>query len=131
MPAMIMIDVWKTTSFMALLLMAGLQLISGEIYEAASVDGSSKTRTFFNITLPLLKGTIAVALVFRTLDALRVFDVFQIVLAQSRYSMASYTYYQLINSRAMGYSSASSVIIFLLILIFSIIYIRSLGVESE
>jgi trehalose/maltose transport system permease protein len=131
MPAMIMIDVWKTTSFMALLLMAGLQLISGEIYEAASVDGSSRVRTFFSITLPLLKGTIAVALVFRTLDALRVFDVFQIVLAQSRYSMASFTYYQLINSRTMGYSSASSVLIFLLILIFSVIYIRSLGVESE
>lgn len=131
MPAMIMIDVWKTTPFMALLLMAGLQLISGEIYEAASVDGANKVRTFFSITLPLLKGTIAVALVFRTLDALRVFDVFQIVLAQSRYSMASYTYYQLINSRAMGYSSASSVLIFLLILVFSIIYIKSLGVETE
>jgi trehalose/maltose transport system permease protein len=131
MPAMIMIDVWKTTSFMALLLLAGLQLISGEIYEAASVDGASKPRTFFNITLPLLKGTIAVALIFRTLDALRVFDVFQIVLAQARFSMASFTYYQLINSRAMGYSSASSVIIFLLILIFSVIYIRSLGVDTE
>jgi len=131
MPAMILIDVWKTVPFMALLLMAGLQLISGEVYEAASVDGASKARTFFSITLPLLKGTIAVALIFRTLDALRVFDVFQIVLAQSRYSMASYSYYQLINNRAMGYSSASSVLIFLLILIFAIIYIRSLGVESE
>ena len=68
------------------------------------------------MTLPLLRPTIAVALVFRTLDACRVFDVFQIVLAQSRYSMASFTYYELINNRAMGYSSASSVIIFLLIL---------------
>lgn len=131
MPAMIMIDVWKTTSFMALLLMAGLQLISGEIYEAANVDGASKWKQFWSITLPLLKGTIAVALVFRTLDALRVFDVFQIVLGQSRYSMASFSYYELINNRAMGYSSASSVLIFLLILIFAIVYIRSLGVESE
>jgi trehalose/maltose transport system permease protein len=131
MPAMIMIDVWKTTPFMALLLLAGLQLISGEIYEAANVDGASKFRQFASITLPLLKGTIAVALVFRTLDALRVFDVFQIVLAQSRYSMASFTYYQLINSRAMGYSSASSVLIFLLILVFSIMYIKSLGVDTE
>ena len=131
LPAMILIDVWKTIPFMALLLLAGLQLIPGDIYEAASVDGANPWRQFWNVTLPLLRATIAVALVFRTLDALRVFDVFQIVLAQSRYSMASYTYYQLINSRAMGYSSASSVVIFLLILIFAIIYIRTLGVETE
>jgi hypothetical protein len=70
----------------------------------------------------MLRPTIAVALVFRTLDALRVFDVFQIVLAQSRYSMASFTYYELINNRAMGYSSASSVIIFVLILIRGALY---------
>lgn len=131
MPAMILIDVWKTVPFMALLLMAGLQLISNDIYEAANVDGANKWRQFWSITLPLLKGTIAVALIFRTLDALRVFDVFQIVLSQNRYSMASFAYYELINNRAMGYSSASSVIIFLLILVFAIIYIRWLGVESE
>ena len=131
MPAMITIDVWKTTPFMALLLLAGLQLIPGDLYEAASVDGASQWRKFWSITLPLLRPTIAVALVFRTLDALRVFDVFQIVLAQSRYSMASFTYYELINNRAMGYSSASSVIIFLLILIFAVLYIRLVGVETE
>jgi len=131
LPAMITIDVWKTTPFMALLLLAGLQLISKEIYEAADVDGASKFRQFASMTLPLLRPAIAVALIFRTLDALRVFDVFQIVLAQSRYSMASYTYYQLIGARSMGYSSASSVVIFLLILVFAMAYIRLLGVESE
>ena len=131
LPAMIMIDVWKTTPFMALLLLAGLQLISKDIYEAANVDGASKWRQFWSMTLPLLRPAIAVALIFRTLDALRVFDVFQIVLAQSRFSMASYTYYQLIGARAMGYSSASSVVIFLLILVFAMAYIRLLGVESE
>jgi trehalose/maltose transport system permease protein len=131
LPAMILIDVWKTTPFMALLLLAGLQLISKDIYEAANVDGASKWRQFWAITVPLLRPAIAVALIFRTLDALRVFDVFQIVLAQSRYSMASYTYYQLIGARAMGYSSASSVVIFLLILVFAMLYIRLLGVESE
>jgi trehalose/maltose transport system permease protein len=131
LPAMIMIDVWKTTPFMALLLLAGMQLISKELYEAADVDGANKWRTFWSVTLPLLRPAIVVALIFRTLDALRVFDVFQIVLAQSRYSMASYTYYQLIGARAMGYSSASSVIIFLLILVFAMAYIRLLGVESE
>ena len=83
------------------------------------------------MTLPLLRPTVAVALVFRTLDALRVFDVFQIVLAQSRYSMASFTYYELVGNRAMGYSSASSVVIFLLIFVFAILYIRMLRVESK
>jgi trehalose/maltose transport system permease protein len=131
MPAMILIDVWKTTPFMALLLLAGLQLIPGDIYEAANVDGAGAVRKFFQLTLPLLKGTIAVALVFRTLDALRVFDLFQIVLGQARYSMASFTYYQLIQNRAMGYSSASSVIIFLVLSAFAIIYMRSLGVRSD
>ena len=130
-PAMVMIDVWKTTPFMALLLLAGLQLIPGELYEAANVDGAGKIRQFFSITLPLLRPTLAVALIFRTLDALRVFDLFQIVLAQSRYSMASFAYYQLINNRAMGYSSAASVVIFIMIFIFGVIYIRLLGVESD
>jgi len=131
MPCMVIIDVWKTTSFMALLIIAGLQLIPHDLYEAADVDGANRWRQFWSLTLPLLRPTIAVALVFRTLDALRVFDLFQIVLAQSRYSMASFTYYELINNRAMGYSSASSVIIFILILIFAMIYIRAVGVRAQ
>jgi trehalose/maltose transport system permease protein len=131
LPSMIIIDVWKTTPFMALLLLAGLQLISGDLYEAAEVDGASKLRQFWSVTLPLLRPTLAVALVFRTLDAIRVFDLFQIVLAQSRFSMASYAYYELINGQRMGYSSASSVVIFFVITIFAIVYIRMLGVSNE
>ena len=131
LPSMIMIDVWKTTPFMALLLLAGLQLIPQDIYEAADVDGAGPVRSFFQLTLPLLNGTIAVALVFRTLDALRVFDLFQIVLGQARFSMASFTYYELIQNRSMGYSSASSVVIFVVLSIFAVIYMRSLGVKSE
>ncbi|WP_420645176.1 carbohydrate ABC transporter permease [Candidatus Leptofilum sp.] len=131
LPAMVMIDVWKTTPFMALLILAGLQLIPKDIYEAADVDGASTLRTFFSITLPLLRPTIAVALVFRTLDTLRVFDLFQIVLGQKRYSLASFTYYELVNNQSMGYSSASSVLIFFLIFIFAFLYIRFLGVTNE
>jgi trehalose/maltose transport system permease protein len=116
---------------MALLLLAGLQLIPKELYEAANVDGASKVRQFFAITLPMLRPVIAVALVFRTLDAVRVFDLFQIVLQQTRYSMASFAYYQLIGSQKMGYSSAASVIIFLIITVFAVWYIRMLGVEQE
>lgn len=131
LPAMIAIDVWKTTPFMALLLLAGLQLIPGDLYEAADVDGAGKIRSFFAVTLPLLRPTLAVALVFRTLDAIRVFDLFQIVLNQRRYSMATYTFYELIGGQRMGYSSASSVIIFFIIAIFAVLYIRLLGAGNE
>jgi trehalose/maltose transport system permease protein len=131
LPAMIAIDVWKTTPFMALLLLAGLQLIPSDVYEAADVDGASKARQFWSITLPLLKPTLAVALVFRTLDAIRVFDVFQIVLAKRKFSMASFAYYELIDNQAMGYSSAASVVIFVIITVFAVLYIRMLGVDEE
>ena len=131
LPAMIAIDVWKTTPFMALLLLAGLQLIPGELYEAADVDGAGRLRQFWSVTLPLLRPTLAVALVFRTLDAIRVFDVFQIVLQKKRYSMASYAYYELIDGQKMGYSSAASVVIFFVIFVFAVIYIRMLGVSNE
>ncbi|MBF8436600.1 sugar ABC transporter permease [Halanaerobiaceae bacterium Z-7014] len=131
LPSMIAVDVWKTTPFMALLILAGLQLIPNELYEAARVDGASKVRQFFAITLPLIKPSLAVALIFRTLDALRVFDVFQVLLAQSRYSMASYNYFQLINNRAMGLSSAIGVVIFVIIFAFAMMYIKALGVDAE
>ena len=131
LPAAIAIDVWKTTPFVALLTLAGLALIPTDLYEAASVDGANKFRQFTKITLPLLKPTIAVVLVFRTLDALRVFDLFQIVFAQRRYSMASFAYYQLIDSQALGYSAAASVVIFFIIMIFAVFYIRLLGVTDD
>ncbi|KPU27261.1 ABC transporter permease [Caloranaerobacter sp. TR13] len=131
LPSLIAVDVWKTTPFMALLLLAGLQLIPNTLYEAAEIDGASKLKQFFTITLPLLKPTIAVALVFRTLDALRVFDVFQVLLSSRKYSMASYNYFQLIGNRNMGLASAIGVIIFVLIAVFAVSYIKLLGVDSE
>lgn len=130
-PALVAVDVWKTTSFMALLLLAGLQLIPGDLYKAAEVDGASKPRQFFAITLPLLKPTLAVALIFRTLDSLRVFDVFQVLLGSKAYSMASYNYELLINYREMGPASAVGVLIFLFIALFAIGYMKILGVDRE
>ncbi len=129
--ALIMVDVWKTAPFMALLLLAGLQLIPKDLYEAAAVDGASKVRQFFSITLPLLRPTIAVALVFRTLDALRVFDVFQVLLGRRKLSMATYNYETLVQNQDGGYASAIGVFIFLLIFIFAVVYVRTLGVETE
>ena len=131
MSSIIAVDVWKTAPFMALLLLAGLQIIPGDLYEAASVDGASKVRQFFSITLPLLRPTIAVALIFRTLDALRAFDVFQVLLDTTRPSMASYNYSRLVLNRQDGYASAVGVMIFLLIFLFTVIYVRFVGIERE
>ena len=131
MNSIIAVDVWKTAPFMALLILAGLQTIPADLYEAASVDGAAKIRQFFSITLPLLRPTIAVALVFRTLDSLRVFDVFSVLLDTSRPSMATYNYNQLVLTRADGYASAVGVIIFILIFIFTVVYVRFVGIEQE
>jgi trehalose/maltose transport system permease protein len=130
LPALIAIDVWKTTPFMALILLAGLQVIPSDVYEAADVDGASKLRQFFNITLPLLRPTIAVALVFRTLDAIRVFDLFQVLL-DGRDSMATYNYGVLVQRQEFGYASAVGVVIFIIILLFAVTYVRILGVNRE
>jgi trehalose/maltose transport system permease protein len=116
---------------MALLLLAGLQTIPKELYEAAAVDGSTGMQRFFSITLPLLRPTIAVALVFRTLDALRVFDLFNVLFGRQQLSMATYNYETLVNNQQDGYASAISVIIFILISVFAIAYVRLLNVETE
>lgn len=129
--AVILVDVWKTTPFMALILLAGLQVIPSDVYEAADVDGASKIRQFFSITIPLLRPAIAVALVFRTLDAIRAFDVFNVLLGRQKLSMASYNYETLVQSQQLGYASAIGVVIFIIILVFAITYVRILGVEAD
>lgn len=131
MPAMVMVDVWKTTPYMALLLLAGLQTIPLELYEATQVDGANKVRQFFAITLPMLRPALAVALIFRTLDALRVFDVFQVLLGSKMYSMATYNYFQLIQNRQMGMASAIGVVIFIFIAVFAVLYMRLMEVEKS
>ena len=130
-PSAIMIDVWKTAPFVALLLLAGLQTIPEDLYEAASVDGASGFQRFFSITMPLLKPTIAVALVFRTLDALRVFDLFNVLFSRQQLTMATYNYEMLVGSQKDGYASAISIIIFIFIAIFAVLYVRMLKVEIE
>ncbi len=131
MPAIIAIDVWKTSPFMALLILAGLQLIPQDMYKAADVDGAGPVKKFFSITLPLLKPSIAVALIFRTLDSLRIFDLFQVLLANKKYSMATYNYELLIQSKEMGMASAVGVIIFIIIAAAAIMYTRALGVSTD
>ena len=131
LPTAIIVDVWKTAPFMALLLLAGLQTIPKDLYEAASVDGANPVRKFFLITLPLLRPAIAIALVFRTLDALRVFDLFNVLFGRSQLSMATYNFETLVSNQLDGYASAISVIIFFFISIFAFIYVRMLNVETD
>jgi trehalose/maltose transport system permease protein len=127
------VDIWKTTPFVALLLLAGLQLIPGELYEAASVDGASKWQQFWRITMPLLRPAILVALIFRTLDALRVFDVFYVLLGQQQntQSMAIYVQNTIVTVGDVGYGAAISVAIFLIIAIFVVVYVTFLKVEEQ
>ncbi|MEQ8674878.1 MAG: sugar ABC transporter permease [Aggregatilineales bacterium] len=131
LPTAIIVDVWKTAPFMALLLLAGLQVIPKDLYEAASVDGANPVRRFFSITLPLLRPAIAVALVFRTLDALRVFDLFNVLFGRQQLSMATYNYETLVSNQLDGYASAVSVIIFIIISVFAVFYVRMLSVETD
>lgn len=128
MHAIIAVDVWKTTPFMALLLLAGLQVIPRDLYEAARVDGASQMRQFFSITLPLLRPAMLVALIFRTLDALRVFDVIFVMTAgaSGTESMATYNRRVLIEFQQLGYGSAVSVMIFFVIFVFVLLYVRLL-----
>jgi trehalose/maltose transport system permease protein len=129
LPSVIVIDVWKTAPFMGLLLLAGLQTIPKELYESARVDGASRVREFFAITLPLLRPAIGVALIFRTLDALRVFDLFQVLFGRSERSVSTYNFEVLIANQEAGYASAVGVLIFLLIFVFAVMYVRVLGVN--
>jgi trehalose/maltose transport system permease protein len=119
------IDVWKTTPFMALLLLAGLQTIPPDIHEAAQVDGAGAVRRFFAITLPLLRPALLVALVFRTLDALRVFDVFYVLFGAraDTTTMSIYIEQNIVDFGKAGYGSAISVVTMLLIAVFVAAYV--------
>ena len=126
LPVIIAVDIWKTTPFMSLLLLAGLQLVPRDLYEAASIDGATEIRKFFSITLPLVLPTLLVALIFRTLDALRVFDIFYIMVGgqSDMATMATYNRQQLIDFLDAGVGSAVSVIILILIMLFVVLYTR-------
>lgn len=113
----VLVDVWKTTPFMALLILAALQMVPTECYEAARVDGVPPWRVFRRITLPLILPGVAVAVTFRLLDALRVFDLVYVMTSNSRdtKSMSVYVREQLIDFQQVGYGSAAATLLFLVI----------------
>ncbi|WP_283153736.1 carbohydrate ABC transporter permease [Guptibacillus hwajinpoensis] len=131
--SVIFADVWKTTPYMALLLLAGLQTIPSSLYEAASIDGASKWKQFVNITLPLLKTSLLVALLFRTLDAFRVFDLIYVLTgggpANSTETISMLAYTLMFTQTNFGEGSAISVVVFICVAIISGIFIKLLGAE--
>jgi multiple sugar transport system permease protein len=128
----ILTEVWKTTPFMALLLLAGLALVPDELHEAAKVDGASAIQRFFRITVPLMKPAILVALLFRTLDAFRVFDS---VFIQTRGAndtevVSILGYNVLINRVNLGLGSAISVLIFIAVILIAVFFVKVLGTST-
>ena len=127
--AVIITEVWKTTPFMALLLLAGLALVPDELHEAAKVDGASAWQRFWRITVPLIKPAILVALLFRTLDAFRIFDsVFILTAGQNNTETVSILgYNQLLNRLNLGLGSTVSVLIFVMVVIIASIFVKGFG----
>jgi multiple sugar transport system permease protein len=129
--AVITAEVWKTTPFMALLLLAGLVTIDDGLYEAAKVDGATAWQRFWKITVPLMKPAILVALLFRTLDAFRIFDTIFVMTrgAQDTESVSILGYNQLIGRLNLGLGSAVSVLIFFSVFVIAFLFIRGFGVR--
>ncbi len=125
MNAIIFIEVWRSAPFMALLVLAGLQMVPRDCYEAAKVDGIPGWLVFFKVTLPLITPAITVAVVFRILDGMRVFDLVYVLTPNNEYtmSMASYARQQMIEFQAAGYGSAASTMLFFFVAFVTVIYL--------
>ncbi len=121
--AVIIADVWKTTPFMALLILAGLQMLPGDCYEAARIDGIHPVRVFLRVTLPLVSPALMVAVVFRALDALRVFDIVYVLTAggPDTQTMSVYARKQLVDFQEAGYGSAAATLLFLTVAVLTLL----------
>ena len=134
LPSLIVIvltEIWKTTPFMALLLLAGLTLVPDQLYQAARVDGATAVQRFTKITLPLIKPAILVALLFRTLDAFRIFDSVFILTrgANNTETVSILGYNQLVNRLHLGIGSAVSVLIFVCVLVIAFLFVKGFGAD--
>ena len=123
--AIVVADVWKTTPFMVLLILAGLQLLPKDCYEQARVDGVHPLKVFFRVTLPLLRPAITVAVVFRILDALRIFDLIYVLTPnnEATISMSVFARQEMIDFSKFGYGSAASVALFFIVALLTILYL--------
>jgi len=133
MSAAILADIWKTAPYMALLLLAGLEVIDRGLYESASLDGCNKVQTFFKITFPLLKPSILVALLLRTLDAFRVYDLLAILTGGgpggATETVSIYSYKVLVGQSNYGYGSAIIIGMFICVALIATIFVKILGTD--
>jgi trehalose/maltose transport system permease protein len=125
MAAVLVVDIWKTTPFMALLILAGLQMIPKDIYEAAQIDGVHPVKVFFRVTLPLVRPALMVAVIFRLLDAMRIFDLVYVLTPNSAATktMSVLARENLFDFDKFAYGSAESTLLFLIIAVMTILYI--------
>jgi len=123
--AVIFTDVWKTTPFVALLVLAGLQMVPPDIYEAAKIDGVSAPRVFFGVTLPLIRSALMVAVLFRILDSLRVFDVVYVLTANNErtMTMSVYARQQLVDFQDVGLGSAAASLLFAIVALVAVAFL--------
>jgi trehalose/maltose transport system permease protein len=121
--AVVIVDVWKTTPFMALLILAALQMLPSDCFEAAKVDGISPVKVFFRVTLPLIRPALLVAVIFRALDALRIFDLIYVLTSNSRdtISMSGFSRQQLVDFQEVGIGSAAATLLFVVIAIITVL----------
>jgi multiple sugar transport system permease protein len=126
-------EVWKTTPFIALLLLGGLALIPDDLYKAAKMDGATAWQRFIRITLPLIKPALMVAVLFRTLDAFRIYDAAFIITrgANDTSTVSILGYNQLVNRLNLGLGSTVSILIFVCVMIIAFIFFRFLGASPE
>lgn len=125
MASVVMVDVWKTSPFMALLILAALQMLPTDCYEAARVDGIHPVKAFFKVTLPLIRPALMVAVIFRAMDALRVFDVIYVLTSNNMktMSMSIFARQQLVDFQQVGYGSAASTLLFMTIALCIVLYV--------
>lgn len=126
-------DVWKTTPFISLLMLGALALVPEDLYKAAKVDGATAMQRFFRITLPLIKPALMVALLFRTLDAFRIYDAVYIITngANNTASVSLLGYQVLINRLDLGLGSAIAVLIFICVIMIAVIFFRFFGASPQ
>ena len=129
--SVVAVDVWKTTPFMALLILAALQTLPKDCYEAARVDGVHPLRVFWKVTLPLIRQPLLVAMVFRLLDALRVFDLIYVLTSNdsSTISMSGLVMREMVEAGNVGFGSAASTSLFLIIMLSAVVFLRATRVK--
>ena len=125
MAAVLIVDIWKTTPFMALLILAGLQMVPTDIYEAAKIDGIHPVKVFMKVTLPLVRPALMVAVIFRALDAMRVFDLIYVLTPNNiqTKSMSVFAKENLFDFDKFAYGSAASTLLFVLLAFFTVLYL--------